>query len=247
MRHILQLLLFIFTVTTLSALGGNESAGAYEESSKDISDSALPLPSPRSEGEVSLEESLNNREVLRRYSSRPLSLEDLSQLLWAGSGTKVDAVSGPTRTAPSAGGLYPQELFVFVGDVEGDEDYGNGSIDPGVYRYEFREHQMVQLYSEDLREELARAALDQSFIAEAPAVILIGGVAERTAKKYGERGSERYMYMDAAHSAQNISLQSAALGLASGLIGAFDDEEVSDLIGTTEASPLYIIPVGQPR
>lgn len=115
-----------------------------------------------------------------------------------------------------------------------------------MYRYETHGHQFVQPSTKDTRRELARAALQQSFIADAPAVIVIAGVVERTAAKYGKRGAERYIFLDAAHSAKNISLQATALDLASALVGAFSDNAVAALLPNTEARPLYIIPVGSP-
>ena len=240
------LLFFLSTATVLTAFGSPETT----ESQGNPSNSVITLPSPKSEGTLSLEEALNKRGAVRDYSPQPLSLENLAQLLWAGCGIQVDAVSGPTRTAPSAGALYPQELFVFIGHVEHSENSSESgsvdSIESGVYRYEPRDHRLVQLYNEDRREELALAALNQSFIAQAPAVIVIGGVVERTAAKYGTRGAERYVFLDAGHSAQNISLQATSRGLASAIVGAFADEKVTALLAGAEALPLYIIPVGQP-
>lgn len=238
-RRLVLLSLFLVTATVLPAFGSPETTERHEgDSNKTIS-----LPAPKSERNMSLEEALNHRRAVRDYSRQPLSLEEVSQLLWAGCGTQIDAVSGPTRTAPSAGGLYPQELFVFAGNIEDSK----GGMEAGVYRYEPRDHQLVRLYSGDRREELARAALNQGFIAEAAAVLLIGGVVERTTAKYGKRGAERYVFLDAGHSAQNISLQATALGLSSALVGAFDDDKVSALLRGDEAAPLYIIPVGRPR
>lgn len=232
------LVFFLFTAALLIAFDSPENIAPR----KNTASSTIALPSPKSEGELSLEETLNRRGVERNYSQQPLSLEDLSQLLWAGCGMQVDAVSGPTRTAPSAGGLYPQELFVFLGNVE----KAGHRLESGVYRYEPHDHRLVQLHSKDHRQALARAALNQSFISQAPAVIVLGGVVERTAAKYGERGAERYVFLDAGHSAQNISLQASALGLASALVGAFSDNAVASLLPDTEALPIYIIPVGYP-
>lgn len=247
--QMMPVLFFVFSAAALFGAGSPEAVEVRESGFHDSEDSGTPisLPPPKSAGELSLEESLDTRGAQRSYSDRPLALNDLSQLLWAGCGQQTDAVSGATGTAPSAGGLYPQELFVFVGDVEDSEGSPDGEPDSGVYGYDPEEHRLLPIQGEDLREELARAALNQRFIAEAPAVIVIGAVAERTAAKYGERGADRYVYMDVGHSAQNISLQSTALGLASAPVGAFDDRDVSALLGETDASPLYIIPVGHPR
>ncbi|MFP4375174.1 MAG: SagB/ThcOx family dehydrogenase [Spirochaetaceae bacterium] len=198
----------------------------------------IELPDPDTEGSMNLEEALYERHSARSYSDKPLSLGELGQLLWAGNGMNVDGVSGPTRTAPSAGGIYPQELFVAAGNVEG--------VDPGIYSYRSEDHTLEMISEGDRRSDLARAALNQSFIAEAPAVIVVAAVPERSASKYGRRGSERYAYMDSAHSAQNILLQATALSLAAVPVGAFDDDSVDRIMEPGRAVPLYIIPAGHP-
>ena len=222
--------LLIFSGTPAGAFGqGDEGTSVW-----------IDLPSPRFEGSLSLERALFERESVRSFAETAISREELGQLLWAGNGMQVDAISGPTRTAPSAGGLYPQELFVFAGNVEG--------LAPGVYRYEADAHALIGIIDGDRRGELARASLNQRFIADAPATIIVGGVVERTRAKYGKRGAERYVYMDAAASAENIFLQATSLGLATLTVGAFDDTQVSELIDSEiEAQPLFIMPIGYPR
>ncbi len=198
----------------------------------------IELPDPDTTGSMKLEEALYEAHSARRYSGRPLTLGELGQLLWAGKGINVDGVSGPTRTAPSAGGIYPQELFVAAGNVE--------ELDPGIYSYRSEDHTLEMISEGDRRGDLARAALNQSFIAEAPAVIVVAAVPERSASKYGRRGSERYVYMDSAHSAQNILLQATALNLATVPVGAFDEDSVNRVMESGSAVPLYIIPAGHP-
>ena len=98
------------------------------------------LPKPDTVGSIPLEEALYKRHSVRTYSERPLTLDELGQLLWAGKGINVDGISGPTRTAPSAGGLYPQELFVTAGNVEG--------LEPGIYAYLSGDHALEMLAGE---------------------------------------------------------------------------------------------------
>jgi SagB-type dehydrogenase family enzyme len=223
-RQILLAGLLIFIVSfSIGSQGGGE---------------VIDLPEARFKGETSLEEVLYNRHSVRRYEDKPITLEQLAQLLWAGKGINIDGVSGPTKTAPSAGGLYPQELFVAAGRVDG--------LDPGIYTYSSRNHSLEQIKRGDLRRELANAALGQSFIAEAPVSIIIAGVYERSTRKYGRRGADRYVHMDAAHSAQNIFLQAVALELGTVTVGAFNDDKMHEIIGTEQAVPLYIMPVGHP-
>jgi SagB-type dehydrogenase family enzyme len=229
--------LFFFICSLLIFSGSLASAyGQGDEGSS----SSIELPSPRFEGSLSLERALFERESVRSFAESAVSLEYLGQLLWAGNGMQVDAISGPTRTAPSAGGLYPQELYVFSGNVE--------DLEPGVYRYEPDGHELIRLIDGDRRRELARASLNQRFISDAPATIVVGGVIERTRAKYGTRGAERYVYMDAAASAENIFLQATALGLATLTVGAFDDNRVSGLMGSeSDVQPLFIMPIGYPK
>ncbi|RPJ48382.1 MAG: SagB/ThcOx family dehydrogenase, partial [Candidatus Latescibacterota bacterium] len=100
---------------------------------------------------------------------------------------------------------------------------------------------------EDLREELAAAAHNQDWVAEAPASLVICADYDRTTNQYGERGV-RYADMEAGHVAQNVHLQAAALGLGSAPIGAFHDRAVQELLALPEnEEPLYILPIGKPK
>lgn len=190
----------------------------------------IKLPIPVEKGEMSLEETLNKRESMRAFSPKPLMMEALSQLLWAAQG--ITRKWGG-RTAPSAGALYPLELYLVIKE--------------GVYRYSPRNHELIRHSSEDLRRALAGAALSQNFISEAPAVFVITAVYERTARKYGDR-AERYVKMEAGHAGQNLLLQAAALGLGAVPVGAFRDKQVRQALDLPiDHEPLYIIPVGWRR
>ncbi len=187
---------------------------------------------------MALTESIYTRRSVRSFASTPLTQNQLSQVLWAGNGTEVDAISGPTRTAPSAGARYPVELYVVTGAVDG--------IDPGVYSYSPKPNTLQLVRHGDFRTDLARAAVLQRFIARAPAILVVGVVYRRTTVVYGERGRERYARMDAGHSAQNIILQATALDLGSVTVGAFSDERIVEILRMDKSDPLYIIPIGQP-
>ncbi len=198
----------------------------------------VSLPSPATRGEVSLEEAIQARRSVRSFTSRRLTREEVSQLLWAAGGRTIDGVTGPTRSYPSAGGIYSLSILLAAGEVEG--------ISPGVYRYDWRENSLRLIRSGDPRSDLARAALGQGAVRRAPASIVIVGDVQRTAARYGERGRDRYISMDTGHSGQNVSLQAQALGLGSVIIGAFRDEAVKEVLGIERETPLYIIPVGEP-
>ena len=197
-------------------------------------ESTIELPEPRYDSDVSLEQSLLQRRSIRSYTSESLTLPEVAQLLWAAQGV-TDARG--LRTAPSAGALYPLELYVVAGDVQ--------DLSPGVYRYDPDEHQLLRTMEGDKRVELADAALGQYFIAEGAIVIVFTAVYERTTGKYGDRGI-RYVHMEVGHAAQNLCLQAAAMDLGVVTVGAFYDEEVGELLDLPgDEQPLYVIPVGR--
>jgi SagB-type dehydrogenase family enzyme len=118
----------------------------------------------------------------------------------------------------------------------------------GFYHYEPHKHRLTQHLERDLRPEIYRSALMQEAILQAPAVFVIAAVYQRTARKYGEQRTPRYVPMEVGHSAQNLLLEAVALGLGGVVIGAFDDREVERVLSLpAEQKPLYLIPVGHPR
>jgi len=194
----------------------------------------IKLPEPRYESETSVEEALARRRSIRAYSGDNLTREEVSQLLWAAQG--ITAPWGG-RTAPSAGALYPLELYVVVGDVEG--------IDKGVYRYSPEEHELEKVRDGDIRTELADAALGQECVRDAAIALVFAAVYERTTVKYKERGIQ-YVHLEAGHAAQNVYLQAVSLDLGTVTIGAFVDSEVKKIMNIGEQEdPLYIMPVGR--
>ncbi|MBU2559629.1 SagB/ThcOx family dehydrogenase [archaeon] len=187
----------------------------------------MELPKPKYTGTVSLEDAIIQRRSIRRFSDEIVSIEDLSQILWAAQGL----TKGRQRTAPSAGGLYPIELFVATHD--------------GVFRYVPDGHRIEEIIKKEVRAKLSAAALNQGFIKDAPVVLVITAVFERVTSKYGERG-ERYVHQESGHVAQNVCLACAALGLGTLVVGAFHDLEVQKVLGISERfEPLYIMPIGR--
>ncbi|MGQ9788211.1 MAG: SagB/ThcOx family dehydrogenase [Candidatus Hadarchaeaceae archaeon] len=198
------------------------------------SEAFITLPPPRLDSDFSIEEALLMRRSTREYTGEPLTLTEISQLLWAAQG-----ITDPRgyRTAPSAGGLYPIEVYLVAGDIE--------NLEAGVYRYLPRAHELVKIKSGDLRGPLSTAALGQIWVKDAAADLVIMGVYERTTVKYGDRGI-RYVYMEAGHVAQNICLQATALGLGTVTVGAFYDDQVQEILMAAEnEKPLYLMPVGR--
>ncbi len=198
------------------------------------SDNIVELPEPRHDSDVSIEEVLLSRRSVREYTGEPLTLQDVSQLLWAAQG-----ITDPRgyRTAPSAGGTYPLEVYMVVGDVEG--------LAEGVYKYNPSEHEIIKILDGDKREELYVAVLEQTWVKEAAIDMVIAAVYERTTERYGERGV-KYVHMEAGHAAQNLYLQATALNLGTVTVGAFHDEQVKELLNMPEnVQPLYVMPVGK--
>jgi SagB-type dehydrogenase family enzyme len=202
-----------------------------------VADAAeLVLPAPNLQQRAALSDALLQRRSVRKLAPTPLSLETVAQLLWAAQG-----ISSPDglRTAPSAGALYPLELHLVAGAVEGLAD--------GSYRYDPGRHSLTLTREGDLRQALAAAALGQNWIADAPILVVIAAVPERTTRKYGERGT-RYVQMEAGHAGQNLLLQAVGLGLRAVVVGAFRDQTVQRLLGlASNEQPLEIVPVGYPR
>lgn len=186
------------------------------------------LSPPRATGAMSLEQALATRRSNRAFASRPVSTGDVGQLCWAAQG--ITGGASGQRTAPSAGALYPLEIYVV--------------LTRGVFRYEPGGHRLTLVRDGDRRDELARAALDQDVVRQAGVDMVITAVTERTRAKYGAR-AERYATLEAGHAAQNVLLQAAALGLAAVPVGAFDDAAVRGVVGASaEELPLYVVPIG---
>ena len=198
------------TALALGAMAMNGGQIAAQEDAK-----LIHLPAPRLESQASVESALLHRRSVREFSARGLALGDVAQLLWAAQGVTGQ---GGLRTAPSAGALYPLELYLLAARVEGAA--------AGLYRYE---------------------PAHQTWIREAPAVLVIAAVFGRTKGKYGERGI-RYVHMEVGHAAQNVYLQATAMGLGTTFVGAFSDGAIGDVLELPDDhAPLGIMPLGWRR
>jgi SagB-type dehydrogenase family enzyme len=199
-------------------------------------DDTIGLPAPRHDSDASLEHTLQQRRSVREFRRAPISLAQLSQLLWAAQGiTDRDGM----RTAPSAGALYPLDIYVVVGEVQG--------LAAGVYQYWPQGHALRKRAGEDRRPELERAALGQDCVGTNAALIVFTAVESRTTRKYGQRGLH-YIDIEVGHAAQNVMLQAVALGLGSAVVGAFEDNQVAKVLELPKTErPLYLMPIGIPR
>ncbi|HSV89120.1 MAG TPA: SagB/ThcOx family dehydrogenase [Bacteroidales bacterium] len=213
---------------------GNSAQAFVPEMAQQNQGTMINLPRPVTDGRMSLERALTLRRSIRSYTDEPLTMADLSQILWSGQG--ITNQRG-FRTAPSAGATFPLELYVVVNNVEG--------LRKGIYHYQIREHSLRLVDTRQIERDLARAALGQTMVSEAGAVIVIAAIMERTTGRYGERGI-RYVYNEVGHVGQNIHLQAAALNLGTVVIGAFRDAEVDNLLNIGEQYTIvYLMPVGK--
>jgi SagB-type dehydrogenase family enzyme len=205
----------------------------------------IRLSAADTEGGMPLTHALASRRSVRAYTAEPVRLADLSQLLWAAQGV-TQAMPEPAgwqwgpwpgglRTAPSAGALYPLELYVSARAVD--------DLEPGLYHYRPREHALERV-GDCGPTELAGAALGQRSVVDAAAVVVVAAVHERTAVKYGERAT-RYVDMEAGAAAENLLLQAAALSLGAVYTGSFDDDAVHGVLRLPEGqAPLALLPIG---
>lgn len=193
----------------------------------------VALPPPRLDGGMAIERVLAERRSVREFTRGALALPQVAQLLWSAQG--VTGADG-RRTAPSAGALYPLELYLVAGEVR--------DLAPGVYRYLPAKHGLQPLAAGDVRRKLCAAALAQECVAEGAAVAVFTAVERRTTGKYGPRGV-RYVHIEVGHAAQNLALAATALGLGTVTVGAFDDAAVARILKLPEGeTPLYLMPVG---
>ncbi len=221
---VLVIVLFIVVTTIACFSEGGESMTLK------AGEKIIELSEPARKGKMSLEETLAVRRSVRDFADKRLTEKELSQLLWSAQG-RTRSWGG--RTSPSAGALYPIELYVVLPE--------------GLFRYVSRGHKLERISDRNLFRSLSEAALGQECVRRAPAVIVMTAVYERTKGKYGRRG-ERYVKMEIGHAAENILLQAVSLGLGAVPIGAFYDDRVSRALNLPENhEPLYLIPVGRER
>ena len=194
----------------------------------------MKLPEPRTSSDRPLETVIAERRSTRSYKNGPLTLNEVSQLLWAAQGITS---TNKLRAAPSAGGTFPLNTYLVAGDVVG--------LEPGLYRYDNESNEISTVRSGDLREELSELALGQSCVKDAAAILIFTAVHERTTSVYGDRGT-MYVHIDVGHAAENVLLQSTALGLGSVPVGAFRTRSVSAALQCEDGEiALYMVPTGR--
>jgi SagB-type dehydrogenase family enzyme len=209
-----------------------------EKAPAPVAPKTIPLPSPSLAGGPTLWEALEKRRSIRDYRPEPLSLQELSNLLWATQGITEKAFGPWYRTAPSAGALHPIDTYLVVNRVEG--------LVPGIYFFEVVEFSLVLKRAGDFADPLAQAALNQDMARTAAVVFVWVAVIQRSRQKYRQR-AYRYIYLDCGHIAQNLYLAATALDLGCCGVAAIFDDEVNDLVGVDgqEETAIYLAMVGK--
>ena len=202
--------------------------------------SVINLPSPVLTGNVSVEQAIENRRSVRQFSNNSITLDNLSQILWSAQGI-TDSEKG-LRAAPSAGQVYPLEIYVFTGNN------GVSGLQEGVYHYVAVNNSLEKIMNGDLRGELSVIANNQPWVKQAPVDILITGNYRKMIDKYSDKDlSTRFVDLEAGHAGENIYLQSEALGLATVSLGSMNEEQLIQRFKLpANETPIYIFPIGHP-
>jgi len=198
----------------------------------------IELPTKRLNEQISLAKTLEKRSSCRYFNEESLTLQDLSNILWAAQGI-TDKRYSLRRTVPSAGAVYPIEMYISI------RKEGVHELDKGIYRYISETHSLEKVSESDITEDLSNACYNQEFITKASFNILLASNNQRTRELYNERG-DRYVMMEAGSITQNIYLEAVESNLGTVFIGAFDDALIKSLFGIEKLMPLAIMPVGMP-
>ncbi len=198
----------------------------------------LPLPEPDLSRPANLWQCLATRRCERNTKPDPLSLQELSKIMWAAQGVTARTGIYLLRTAPSAGALYPFETYLYIDKVK--------DAPQGIYHFNVADFALERLQEGDFNRAVTAAALGQPVVRRAAVVIIWTAMMLRCMVKYRER-AVRYIPMDLGHVCQNVQLAGTAMGLGSCPIGAFYDDDINELLGVDgeEETALYLITVGK--
>lgn len=199
----------------------------------------VKLPAPV-RTEASLEKVVEERQSVRSFSDRSLSLADVSRLLLTADGLTHSRGSWQMRTAPSGGALYPIDIYLIVKKVE--------SLKPGLYHFQVSDSSLELVAGGDFSERIHVASNEQATVGSSPITFVMTARFDRSIVKYSDRGY-RYTYMEAGCICQNIYLQATALKMGTVAVGAFNDDALNRLLGVdgVDEAGLLIMPVGYPK
>lgn len=198
---------------------------------------SISLPAAKLGGDAALSLMIARRRSIRQYTGEALRVDELSQIVWAAQGVTESKYG--LRTAPSAGGTYPIELYLVA------KSGGVSDLDAGVYHYAPRTHELELLHTGDFAAKLRAACVDQAWVEEAAINVVLTAAFERTTTRYGSRGIQ-YAFQETGHVGQNIYLAAASMDIGTSVIGAFDEDEVRNILGVgQDETPLYVFTVGK--
>lgn len=200
--------------------------------------STVSLPEPIIKGNMSVEQAIQDRRSIRHYNSQSLTLQDVSQLLWAAQG--ITDKTQNLRAVPSAGQVYPLEVYIVVGKG------GVTGLGEGVYLYNPYNNTLEKTSNSDARSDLSQAANGQAWVKEAPVDIVITGDYSKMVTKYkDETLCTRFVNLEAGHAGENIYLEAEARSLVTVALGSFKDDQVHTVLGLpSNENTIYIMPVG---
>jgi SagB-type dehydrogenase family enzyme len=210
--------------------------GKQSKKLKSLPEQEIRLPLPSISGKISIEEVIQKRRTIRAFKNKPLDIKKLSQILWAAQG--ITDKDSKLRAAPSAGALFPIWVYIAIGKNSVEK------IKEGVYKYRPERHTILKIREGDVLQKLALASLGQRWMKEAPIIIILTAQYSRVSIKYGQRGV-RYAHIEVGHIGQNIFLQAEGIGLGAGIVGAFIDEAIINILKIPrDHRPLILMPVG---
>ncbi|MDX9858321.1 MAG: SagB/ThcOx family dehydrogenase [candidate division Zixibacteria bacterium] len=196
-----------------------------------------PLPLEPVEG-LAVEDAIRERRSVRSFVDAPIELTELARLLLSGNGVTERRGDVDHRATPSAGALYPIELYVVARRVT--------DLPSGLYHFQPQDSTLVLIEAADFSRDIRMVANGQEWISGAAATVFVTARFDRTTQKYADRGY-RYVYMESGMVAENICLQAVSLGLGTTTVGAFNDDAANELAGIDGVfeATLLLIPVGR--
>jgi SagB-type dehydrogenase family enzyme len=217
----------VFTIVTMLCQTGMVLTSSQAQEQKTAT-GVIDLPQPVTDGSISIEKALSERRSVRSYSDKPLSLTDVSQILWAAQG--ITEPKRGLRTAPSAQASYLMKIYLLAGKVT--------DISMGMYQYQPLGHRLVKIADGDIKTTLYNAA-PQKPINNAPAAIVITGLSKKAKNPF-------WIYLEAGHIAQNICLESVSRNIGTLTMAGFNPEEVKKALKLPDdEQPVYIMPIGR--
>jgi len=239
-QYILLAIILLLTFLVVYLVSTTSLKPVQRENQSRIVLGTFELPPATVTSNMSVDQAIKSRRSVRTYSTTSLTLQDVSQLLWASQG--ITDSERNYRTAPSAGHVFPMEIYLVTGNnsVQG--------LGAGIYHYNPFNNTLEKIAEGDQRYNLSQAAHQQKWVETAPISLVITGNYQKMKEKYpDERISTRFVDIEAGHIGENIYLEAVAHGMGTVAIGSFYDDQMINLLKlpSTE-TPIYIYPVGYP-